>query len=148
MALYDGWKGLATIKRAFMTKAETGTWGICMGYATDDGNIEHTWWMTHGTADRLAENLNDCFGIERDKLNAAFLRKIGEFLTGKMCRLTIKEEEYRGKKRLVVQWMNPAGGVMKDDDFTGAAALFGAEDSGDSGAASNDFPPPDDGIPF
>lgn len=140
MALYEGWKGIATIKRAFLTKAETGTWGICMGYATDDGNIDHTWYMTPNTADRLAENLQKCFGIKREQLNAAFLKRIGEVLVGKMCRLTIKGEDYKGSRRLVVEWMNPVGGIMEEADFSGAASLFGADDDGGGRQSDPDQP--------
>jgi hypothetical protein len=141
MALYEGWKGIATIKRAFFTKAESGTRGICMGYATDDGSIDHTWYMTPNTADRLAENLEKCFGIKRAQLNAAFLERIGEVLVGKMCRLTIKGEDYKGKRRLVVEWMNPVGGIMEEEDFSWVASLFGADDDGSGQQPSEDDSP-------
>jgi hypothetical protein len=137
MALHDGWKGLAKVTGAFMTKADTGTWGICMSYSTDEGSpAPKTWWMTANTADRLAENLQECFGIAREKLNAAFLRRIGEHLTGKYCKLVLEETEYQGNKRIEVKWMNKAGNAMEDDDFMGAAELFGAE------APAQQPPPP------
>lgn len=118
----------AVIREAYITESmEKQTPGLFMSYDTADGNIEHTWYITPNTVDRLKENLFQCFQITPAELNDnVFLSKIGARIKGDRVKITTKEEEYNGKMKIVVQWMNPAGAKkIEPQALKRVAGIFG-----------------------
>lgn len=147
MAVLAGEKYDAVIKDAYLTESmEKGTPGLFISYDTDAGNIDHTWFITPNTVDRLKENLLQCFGITAAELNDnAFLAKIGARIKGDRVKITTKEDEYNGNKRVVVQWMNPAGAKrVEPSNMKRIAGIFGGGPVSSPAYTNRNEPPPND----
>lgn len=128
MAIEAGKKYDATVASACLTcSASKGTPGILIVFETDAGEIEDTIWMTHKTADRAKKTLG-LLGADPEKLiSRTYLENIGVVLTGHECEITTTSEEYNGKTRVRVQWVNERGSPgLTGDELSGRVAyLFG-----------------------
>lgn len=146
---------------AFMTESkEKGTAGLYFKLLTEDGEIEHTAWITPNTVERLKETLFECFSITgTELLDVAFLAKIGERIRGDKVSITTDEGDERyGVK---VKWMNPAGFKPKKLESVSLkriAGLFGGGPVSSPAYKPGSEPPPlawgggtgvtDDDVPF
>lgn len=160
MAVQADMKYEATVKDAYMTESKTkGTAGLFFSFDTEDGPIDHTFYITPSTAERLKENLFQCFGISPAELNdVSFLEKISNRVRGDKVQITTKEDEYNGDVRVVVQWMNPVGFGAKRVEHTGLkriAGIFGGGPVSSPAYSNRNEPPPafnqgitDDDVPF
>lgn len=79
---------------------------------TDDGPdkgkvIDWTGWLTDGAFENTNKALTEAFGFDGDY--GAFSAN-GNLFQHKECSITTEFEEYKGKSRLKVRWLNPVGG--------------------------------------
>lgn len=150
MPFTTGERYAARVTDAYMTKFKTGTQALFIGYQTAAGPTDRAWPVTVATVVDLRKRLNECFGITEAQLcDKAFLASVGDFLRNKECSIVMKEEEYEGTPRMVVQWMNPVKHKRAGEiDIQGAADIFG----GGIGSSSEPPPPPqfpdDEQVPF
>lgn len=83
----------------------------------DEGTAYYDAWLTERALDRTIENLITVFEFDGDFTN------LGQF-AGKECQIKIVTEEYEGKTRYKVAYLNPKdGGGIKAMDETKAADL-------------------------
>lgn len=151
----------ATVKDAFLSESKNaGTPGLFISFETEDGSIDHTFYVTTKTVEKLKEDLGKCFGITQAQLmDGAFLSSIGTTLRGQKVSITTQEKEYNGNVSVAVQWMNPLGFKPKTLDVQGVkrvAGLFGggpvsspAYRTGSQPPAANwEAPITDEDVPF
>jgi len=126
--------------------ASTGSLGISIELECPQGGIQHTWYVTPKTAARVKKTLLE-LGVPPETLSSrTALENIGSALTGKPVEFTTISEEWQGKERVRVQWVNPA---KKENKGAGKELfdLFAAVDEHPAQAPS-DEPITDDDIPF
>ncbi len=87
--------------------ASTGSLGISVELECKEGTIQHTWYVTPNTKERVKKTLLDLGVPEKTLTSRTALENIGNVLTGKAVEFTTIEEEYKGKKHVRVQWVNP-----------------------------------------
>lgn len=87
--------------------ASTGSLGITIELECPEGDIQHTWYVTPKTAKRVKDTLLE-LGVPKETLSSrTALENIGAALTGKSVEFTTISEEWQGKQRVRVQWVNP-----------------------------------------
>lgn len=84
---------------------------------TEEGDCEGdetTWqgWLSEKSIDRTCKTLAEVFGWDGDLEALSNQLKTGPFV-GKECRITAEQEEYNGKKKVVIKWLNRADGGGK-----------------------------------
>lgn len=134
-----------TIVKATATESKNGTAGIELQLSNKDaGSIYHTIWLTAATSERAKKTLLEigvdqlAFGMRNFWLNP------GEYLEGKEVSFTTKEEEYNGKVRVRVEWLNGPGRVPKPISANSVAMLMSL-----FGVSSADVEPePQDSAPW
>ena len=99
---------VVTIVDATIVKAKTGTPGIEFALTSDIGDIYHTEWVKNEEkADKVKATLV-AIGIPAETIEKReFWLAPGEALAGKRCSIVTMEDEWDGKKRVKVQWLNP-----------------------------------------
>jgi hypothetical protein len=128
MAVEAGQRYDAKVASACLTcSASKGTPGILIVYETDAGDIEDTIWLTHKTADRAKKTLGLLGANPNELVSRTYLENIGVVIAGHECEITTVDEEYNGKKRVRVQWVNERGSPgLSGDQLSGQVAyLFG-----------------------
>ena len=127
MAVDSGQTYNATVGSACLTESvNKGTPGILVVYRTDDGDIEDTIWLTPKTADRARGTLTILGADPKQLASWTYLENIGLVVSGHECEITTVDEEYNGKKRVRVQWVNPRKTAGERGALVGRVAhLFG-----------------------
>jgi hypothetical protein len=149
MALKPNMRYPATVMSACLTEsAQKGTPGISVVFETEEGTIEHIIWLTPSTVKRVEKDLGT-LGADKSKLSSwTYLENLGLVIQGHECDITTFEEEYNGKKRIKVQWINErrkAGDVKLADRV---AVLFGGKPAPAQPAAKLATNINDDDVPF
>lgn len=73
----------------------------------DHGEIKEVLWISEKTQERLEKTLREVFGITPERYeNPLFYEEAGSYLSGKPCYITTALDEYQGKTRVRVQWIN------------------------------------------
>lgn len=125
-----------------------------------DAGKRITWpgWLSDKAFDRTIETLVKCFGFDGD-LNSLYAGK--QSFAGKAVSFTTEIEEYQGKQRCKVKWINPAGYVhtpTRIDETTAKTLLAGFSKRAKQVAKSvaveapkvetQTAPDPEDDVPF
>lgn len=132
------------VASAYLMESQKKTAGIELSFHDDiHGEIVHTLWLTPNTAERVRKDL-ETLGVKEEVYSRdSFLENCGDYLTGKECSITTFEEEYNGKRRVKVQWINKPT-VESDVPLAkrAAALLSGKPVANDHGADldSSDVP--------
>lgn len=112
----------------------------------EHGTIIHTLWLTSKTVEGVRKSL-EAMGIKEDLYSRpTFQENCGDYLSGKECSIQTFEEEYNGKRRVKVQWINkpvtPSAGGPAELAKRAAALLSGKPVANDHGADldSSDVP--------
>lgn len=120
-----------------VSSSQKGTPGIWLGlHNEEEGDIEHTLWLSPKTKDQVEKVLREAFGVSPEKLKRPdFFEQIDFYLASKEVQITTKAETYNGKERIRVQWINPVGEAPADQASIArnAASLW-------SGATDEDIP--------
>src|SRR5207247_1435034 len=79
---------------------------------TDDSRRTIPWygWLSDAAFENTIKRLADVFGFDGD---LASLHEGKQTLEGRACRITTEFEEYKGKQKLKVKWLNSAEGRSK-----------------------------------
>ena len=143
MAVQAGRHYKATVLSASLTESVTkGTPGISINFQTEDGEIEHTIYLTEKTVKRAATDLCLLGADEAQLRSWTYLDNIGTVIQGSECDISTISEEYNGKSRVRVQWINEPRKAGGGNLASKAAQLFGGP------AASAPLPSDDDLVPF
>lgn len=139
----------ATVKSACLTEsASKGTPGVLVIFETDDGDIEHTIWLTPKTAERARGTLTILGADPKQLASWTYLENIGLAISGHRCEITTVEEEFKGKPQVRVQWINRPKTAEEKGALVGRVAhLFG----GPKPATANQAPKEvisDEDVPF
>lgn len=151
MAVRPGCKYEAEVVQAdLITSTNSGTPGVWLVFQTDDGQIEHTLWISNKSRQSVIANLKKLGMSDAEIASQAGLSNVGAILAGNGKRVEIItfEEEYKGKKRTKVQWINeikakPSPGASP---ARLAAAILGGKQPVTQSASNKDIS--DDDIPF
>lgn len=90
----------------------------------EEGNyIDWNGWLSDSAFDNTVKTLNETFGFSG---NFGEIAEMPDIFAGQQCSITTENEEYQGKVRLKVKWLNPVGGgpapTLKPDEAKGLAA--------------------------
>lgn len=86
-------------------------------------------WITDKSLERTIKTLAEVFGWDGDIEALAKQTTTGPFV-GKPCSIVTEEEDYNGKKRVVIKWLNSADGggkTMAPDAAMTLAKLLSAK---------------------
>ena len=146
----------ATVTSAAVTVNDKGTLGLGISYATVDGPISKTWYITASTVDRFKEMVFKCFGVTEERLqDEGFIQNgFGRALANQPCEITTQESKDKngnvrtdknGVPYAEVQWMNPSrlGRKADADGIKRVVSIFGGTPS--SGSANQKSPTSDPG---
>lgn len=133
---YDG-----SIIHAATIFSQSGTCGIQVTLEAEPGNIDHVFWLTDKTSERVKADLKKLGCTDAELMSETALENIGQILSGRECRFTTVEETYQGKTKIKVRFVNPRRGTGQTSAAATAAAMFG-------GKPKTAAPITDDDIPF
>lgn len=126
MSLQPNQKYNATVGFAsFIESQNTGTPGINITFECEEGSIDHTIWVTPKSREIAIRDLKTLGIKEEDLKSQVFLENIGTALLGAECSITTYEDEYKGKKKLKVQWINEKRAPASVSAVSRAVSLFG-----------------------
>lgn len=113
--------------------------------AKEGETVEYKAWISDAAFDRTIANLKEVFEWDGDMVKLAKQLDTGHFV-GRECSITVEQEEYKGKLRNVIKWLNgPDGGgkaMESDRALKLAKRLMGRDESTQAEA------PDDQDIPF
>lgn len=96
----------------WFTISETGKDGLALKFATREGDTIHTTlWLTPAAYDRSTKTMQEVFGMTTYKDLAN-----GKPLANLKATIVVEGEEYKGKVRMKVKWINQRGGGAKPAD--------------------------------
>jgi hypothetical protein len=121
----------AKATRPRLTTSENGSDGLFIHFdCGENGGIDHTIWLTAARIEYSEKDLNN-LGIPSDQLRSEdFWEKITEWVDGKECEIVVGEEEYKGKKRLRVKFINAIAKAATPGASKRLASLFGGGSAG------------------
>lgn len=119
LAPFNGWFGESGEKNTPFIRLNLRV--IEDGEAEGD-ELEWQGWLSEKALARTCKNLAEVFGWDGDLEALAGQLKTGPFV-GKPCSVVTEFEEYNGKKRIKIKWLNSAGGGGKTLPATEAMAL-------------------------
>jgi hypothetical protein len=125
MAFTDGQRYAAEVIAAdLITSSHTGTEGIELQLNTEEGQTTHVLWLTEKNRDNVWRSL-EALGVK----DASRFHPVHgmEQLIGAHCTLTMREEEYRGRTRVRVRWINQRHAAVTDSAVDRALRFFGHE---------------------
>lgn len=129
---------------SFIESQNTGTPGIQITFECEEGSIEHTIWVTPKSREFAVRDLKTLGIREQDLSSMPFLENIGTALLGAECSITTFEDEYKGKKKLKVQWINDKRKAASGSAVSRAASLLGGSPvtvpADDHGITDEDVP--------
>lgn len=119
----------ATVLNAHLGESQAkGTPALFFQFETPDGEIEHALFITDKTRERIVKTMGECFGVTLDQLRSrTFLDNLAATLAGRECSISTVSEEYKGKDRVRVQWMNPKRKEADGNLTKRAAEFFGGK---------------------
>lgn len=126
--------------------------GIELTLENDEaGSIVHTLWLTPKTVESVRKSLENMGVKEEQYSRASFLDNANDYLRGAECSIRTFSEEYNGKSRVKVQWINKpflpsAGGA--DGLAKRAAAMLGGGKTEMTPAQSTARVADDENVPF
>lgn len=83
---------------------------VVMDGRFENEEVTYQAWISDSAAQRTLKNLREVFEWNGDLAELARLSNNGPFV-GQECSIVVEEEEYKGKKRNVIKWLNgPNGG--------------------------------------
>jgi hypothetical protein len=112
----------ATVKSARISYSKNGNSGIEITFDTPEGQTVHTLWLTPPNYENVCRSL-DALGIE-DPTHFHAIKDI-PLLTGARCTLVMGEEQYMGKIKIRVKWINSLRPEASADVLAKALAFFG-----------------------
>lgn len=100
-----------------------GTLSFCVIFETEHGTIYGDLYMTEKTIEKTIEKMRAMGweGTDLQELND------GTVLRGKKCRISVEHEEYDGKMRARVGWINPIDwqpGLSHDEEMAVKVKMF------------------------
>jgi hypothetical protein len=105
MSFQDGQKYAAECVSAKLTASpKTGTEGIELRFQTEEGTTEDTLWLTDKTIDQVDRVLK-ILGVDPENFNP--LNGDLDLLLGGRCILKMGAEEFKGKTKIRVHWIDP-----------------------------------------
>jgi hypothetical protein len=110
MPFEDGQKYAAECISAELTQSQNGTEGIELLFRAGEGTTPYTLWLTEQNrqqVNRVLENLG------ADPSNFDPLDGDLSMLVGAHCTLTMGSQEYMGKTRMRVRWIDPPKASVK-----------------------------------
>jgi hypothetical protein len=107
MALQAGKRYNVEIVSANLTESQnTGSPGIEVHFECEEGTIDHTFWLTEKSKKYVKKDLKT-LGLEEDSLESTtFMDNIDTAMSGQKCSILTYEDEYNGKKKLKVKYIN------------------------------------------
>lgn len=105
---------IVEVEWAQMTTSQTGTAGMHITFVACDGSgsLQHTAYITPGTADFFSRDMRTLGVSDAELRSQAFYEHCGEALKGRKCKITTKSEEYRGKFKTRVGFINQFSNVV------------------------------------
>lgn len=114
----------AVVTAARTSESESGTPGIFLAFETSAGDITHTLYVTEKTRESVVRSLGN-LGIQEDALASdEFWEDPGQFLVNAECSIKTAEDEYKGKTRVVVRWINQKTRRASSTSIARAKNLF------------------------
>ena len=103
-----------------------GTLGLELRIQCEEGNIDHTLWLSDKARPNSEKKLKELGITEQEMKSGVFWNAVGTFLMGKRVRIETEQEIYNEKPRVRVKWLNADNGSLEEGDMaTAAARLFG-----------------------
>lgn len=96
----------ATVQSAELGQsAEKGTPFLALLCQTEQGeDLTAFLYLSDAAFERTTKTLREVFGFDND------FETVVEQVTGKECSIVVEAEEYEGKERMRIKWVNPVGG--------------------------------------
>lgn len=97
-----------TVSGAGLTFSSQGRPGLEVYFThPDHGEIKEVMWISEKTQERVEKTLREVFGIAPERYeNPLFYEEAAMYLSGKQCFITTSLDEWQGKSRVRVQWIN------------------------------------------
>lgn len=112
-----------------ITSRAKGTLGFQMTIETEDGDIDYTMWLTPGTRDNAIKTFTEVLGVKYSNLqNASYVEnQLALDVAGVEVEFDTDENEFNGKTKTVVKWLNRPSADGGDDPVAAAVAFFGGK---------------------
>ncbi len=95
----------ATVQSAELGQSEKGTPFLALLCKTEQGEeLTAYLYLSDAAIERTVKTLREVFGFDND------FEKVVEQVTGKPCSIVVEAEEYEGKTRMKIKWVNTLGG--------------------------------------
>lgn len=109
-----------------VVESSTGTLGFKVMLICSDGETSHTIWLTEKTKENAEKTFREVLGIELAKLqDANYVNQIGSFIEGKKVEFLTGTDEYKGKSRVAVKFINKPRAVSGASPLNTFAEFFG-----------------------
>jgi hypothetical protein len=112
---------------ASLTASSTGTVGVELRFATNEGDALHVLWLTEKNRENIFRSLT-ALGIH-DPSSFDPDHDLDQ-LVGARCQLVMGEDSYRGYSNVRVKWINGPKTVVDDTTREKARAFFGHTKTG------------------
>lgn len=115
---------VATIlDHSFRESKNKGTLSLCVIFQTEHGTLYGDFYLTERTIEKTIEKITAMGweGTDLQELN------YGTVLRGNKCRISVEHEEFDGKTRAKVGWVNPIDwqpGLSHDDEMAVKVKMF------------------------
>lgn len=127
---------------AGLHESGTGTMGFRVPLEYDDGNTEFIIWLSDKAKEKAQKTFTEVLGIPLEKLQSStyFEYQLGQDIVGREVSFGTKEEEYKGKRKVKVAWIDKKSASLGVGVAAAAAQFFGGK--------APMAPISDDDIPF
>ena len=96
----------ATVESAELGQSEKGTPLLALLCKTDQGEeLTAYLYLSDAAVERTVKTLREVFAFDNS------FESVVQQVTGKPCSIVVEAEEYEGKSRMKVKWINTVGGV-------------------------------------
>jgi len=92
---------MATVTTSEIGQSEQGSPFLQISFETADGSITGWLYLTEKALERTVETLRKAFEFDGN------FETVCEQINGKSCSIVCEMDEYQGKERLKVKWVNP-----------------------------------------
>lgn len=106
-------------------ESNNGTLGFQIFLECEDGNADFTIWLTDNNREVAQRLFNKALGVSLDQLKDQFFmqHQLPSFVKGKIISGGTEEQEWKGKKKVRVKWINTKS-QSTDGNLAGAASFF------------------------